>query len=57
MEDRYPIVLVYGRRLAEVVNAMLVERGIDETTDPLDEIDVAYAAPLAPRGPEKLLHR
>lgn len=57
IEDRYPIVLVCGRRLAEVVQSMLVERGIDDLTALLDEIDAAYDQPLAPRDPEELLFR
>jgi len=57
IEDRYPIVLVCGRRLAEVVRGMLVERGLDDVTVLLDEIDAAYAAPVAPRDPEELLFR
>jgi hypothetical protein len=57
IEDRYPIVLVCGRRLAEVVHTMLVERGLDDVIALLDEIDAGYAAPLAPRDPEELLFR
>jgi hypothetical protein len=57
IEDRYPIVLVCGRRLVEVVRSMLVERGIEDATTLLDEIDAAYDEPLAPRDPEELLFR
>ncbi|UUY05734.1 restriction endonuclease [Svornostia abyssi] len=57
IEDRYPIVLVCGRRLAEEVGGMLVERGDDNVTALLDEIDAQYSAPVAPRDPEELLFR
>jgi hypothetical protein len=57
IEDRYPIVLVCGRRLAEEVGRMLVERGDDNVTALLDEIDAQYSAPVAPRDPEELLFR
>ena len=57
IEDRYPIVLICGRRLAEEVGRMLIERGDDDLKTLLDEIDAQYAAPLAPRDPEELLYR
>ena len=57
IEDRYPIVLVCGRRLAEEVHKMLVERGSDDVVGLLDEIDEGYHGALAPRDPEELLFR
>lgn len=57
IEDRYPIVLICGRRLAEEVSRMLVERGDDDITALLNEINDEYVAPLAPRDPEELLFR
>lgn len=55
MEDRYPIVLICGRRLAEEVHKMLIERGSDNVGALLDEIDAGYGAAVAPRDPEELL--
>ena len=55
IEDRYPVVLVCGRRLAEEVHKLLVERGTDDLTALLDEIDEGYEGALAPRDPEELL--
>ena len=58
IEDRYPIVLIGGLRLAEEVRAMLIERGADGT-EALDgllrEVDEAYAPAVVPRDPEELL--
>lgn len=48
---------ICGRRLAEEVRRMLIERGDDDIKTFLDEIDAEYAAPLAPRDPEELLYR
>jgi hypothetical protein len=56
IEDRYPIVLICGRRLAREVRSMLIERGQkDGLVDLLDEIDADYDVSLAPRDPEELL--
>jgi hypothetical protein len=55
LEDRYPIVLVCGRRLAEEVHRLLVEKGSEDLTALLLEIDRGYEGALAPRDPEELL--
>ena len=57
IEDRYPIVLIPGKRLAEEVHSMLVERGDLELVDLLDEIDSQYGSHNAPSDPEELLFR
>ncbi len=57
IEDRYPIVLICGQRLAEEVHKMLTERGSDDLMALLDEIDDGYEGALAPRDPEELLYR
>ena len=57
IEDRYPIVLVCGRRLADEVLKMLVERGSDDLEEFLGDIDEGYEGALAPRDPEELLFR
>ena len=54
IEDRYPIVLVCGRRLAEEVHKMLVERGNDDLAQLLEEVDDGYDGILVPRDPEEL---
>jgi hypothetical protein len=57
IEDRYPIVLICGRRLAVEVHKMLIERGTEDVVALLDEIDVGYEGALARRDPEELLYR
>jgi hypothetical protein len=56
LEDRYPIVLVHGLRLAQEVDALMVERQIRRTEDLLDEIDASYEARLDYRDPEEILY-
>jgi hypothetical protein len=55
IEDRYPIVLVCGRRLAEEVRDLLIEKGSTDLVALLEEIDEGYEGALAPRDPEDLL--
>jgi hypothetical protein len=58
IEDRYPIVLISGRRVAEEVRAMLIERGSDSPSvlDAfLQEIHDSYTPAISPRDPEELL--
>lgn len=54
-EDRYPIVLVNGQRLAEEVNGMIIERAYKDVAGLLDEIDATYEERLAYRDPEEVL--
>ena len=58
IEDRYPIVLIGGLRVAGEVRAMLLERGADTIAaldELLREVDDSYAPAIAPRDPEELL--
>lgn len=57
IEDRYPIVLINGKRLAEEVHKMAVEAGGIPISDLLDEIDEAYGQRIELRDPEELLLR
>lgn len=57
IEDRYPIVLIPGRRVAEEVQQVLNERGDQSLVAFLEELDAAYDGLLAPRDPEELLHQ
>ena len=57
IEDRYPIVLIPGRKLAEVVLEMLGERGEREPMHLLDEIGKQYGSHNPPSDPEDLLFR
>jgi hypothetical protein len=54
-EDRYPIVLVNGTRLAQEVNAVVVEQGYGGVVALLDAVDATYESRLAYRDPEEVL--
>jgi len=55
LEDRYPVVLIHGLRLAEELNAMVVERQLRGPREALEEIDNEYPKRLASRDPEEVL--
>jgi hypothetical protein len=57
IEDRYPIVLINGRRVAEEVLALLVESGSLDLEDFLTVVDSTYGQNVVPRDPEDLLLR
>ncbi len=54
-EDRYPIVLINGLRVAEEVRQMMFERGISTIRELLDDIDATYEQRLQYRDPEEVL--
>lgn len=54
-EDRYPIVLINGMRLAQEVTALAMERGNPTVISLLDEIDATYEGRLQDRDPEDVL--
>ena len=47
--------LVCGKRLAEEVHKLLIEKGTDDLASLLEEVNAGYEGPLAPRDPEELL--
>lgn len=55
IEDRYPLMLVNGRQLAETVWMMMHEAGVIETSVFLNQVDSGYDGRLASRDPETLL--
>jgi Restriction endonuclease AspBHI N-terminal/Restriction endonuclease len=57
IEDRYPIVLINGRRLAEEVLGLLVESGSLDVEAFLSSVDATYGQNIVPRDPEELLFR
>jgi hypothetical protein len=57
IDDRYPLILIGGRRLVEVVREMMTARGIDDVAALLTEIDQDFDVAIAPRDPEELLYR
>ncbi len=57
IEDRYPIVLINGRRIAQEVLGMLVETGSLDLEKFLVAVDATYGSQLVPRDPEEILLR
>lgn len=54
-DDKYPIVLINGRRLAREVLAMVHEHGFPDVRVLLEAIDRAYETQVARRNPEEIL--
>lgn len=54
-EDRYPVVLIHGLRLAEEINALVIERKLNGTAELLKEVDGEYESRLDFRDPEEIL--
>lgn len=54
-EDRYPIVLINGMRVAQEVTALVIEQGRPNVPTLLEEIDATYDSRLADRDPEDVL--
>lgn len=55
LEDKYPIILVNGLRLAAEIDAAMHESGISVVTSFLDSIDATYEEQVMDRQPEELL--
>ncbi len=55
LEDRYPVVMIHGLRLAQEIDALLIERKLTGTGELLDEVDAGYDARLDFKDPEEIL--
>ena len=55
IEDRFPLVLINGLRIAEEINSMMVEVGRKDIGQFLDELDKDYDGQLMNRGAEEIL--
>ena len=55
LEDRYPIVLVHGLRIAQEVQALMSERGHKTVSTLLDAIDETFETARELSDPEELL--
>lgn len=55
IEDKYPIVLVDGLRLAREAYAATIERGLNDVNELLAEIDAFHDQLIAQRDPEEIL--
>jgi hypothetical protein len=55
LEDRYPVVMIHGLRLAQEIDALVIEGKLDSTSQLLEEIDAGYNARLDFKDPEEIL--
>ncbi len=53
--DRYPVVMIHGLRLAQEIDALLIERKLRGTREFLDEVDAGYDSRLDFKDPEEIL--
>jgi hypothetical protein len=56
LEDKYPIVLVNGLRIAKEVDAAMHEAGVSNLNSFLDSIDATYDDQVMDRQPEELIY-
>jgi len=55
LEDKYPIILVNGLRLAVEVDLAMAEAGVSDLNQFLDQIDDGYERQIMDRHPEELI--
>ena len=55
IEDKYPILLINGLKLARIVNSLILKEGFKSLRDFLEEIDNGYEGKIARRNPEEIL--
>ena len=55
LEDRYPIILINGSRVAREVLDTMHERGLSNVKDLLETVDGTYDSLIQDRAPEQLL--
>ncbi len=55
LEDKYPILLINGKKLAEVVNEIVFDQGYKNVRQYLKKIDLEYEGAIQYRDPEEIL--
>jgi len=55
IDDEYPLVLVNGLQLVEVVSRIMYERGVSDLHTFLDQVDATYEGRRAVRNPSEIL--
>ena len=55
LEDKYPLLLINGKKLAEVVNEIVLEKGFKNVSDYLKKVDSEYEGVIQYRDPEEIL--
>ena len=56
LEDKYPIVLINGKRLAEEVLLAVHEEALGNVAEFLEMIDATYDEHVMQRSPEEILY-
>lgn len=55
IEDKFPILLINGKRLAEEVNRLVMEQGFANVEAFLKDVDTSYESKVMSRNPEEIL--
>jgi hypothetical protein len=55
IEDKFPILLINGKRLAEEVNRLVVEQGFKNVSTFIKDVDAGYESKVMSRNPEEIL--
>ena len=55
LEDKYPLLLINGKKLAEVVNKIVFNQGYKNVRDYLKKVDLEYEGAIKYRDPEEIL--
>ena len=55
LEDKYPLLLINGKKLAEVVNEIVFDQGYKNVAEYLKKVDSEYEGVIQYRDPEEIL--
>jgi len=55
LEDKYPLLLINGKKLAELVNEIVFDQGYKNVTEYLKKVDSEYEGLIQYRDPEEIL--
>ena len=55
LEDKYPLLLINGKKLAELVNEIVFDQGYKNVAEYLKKVDSEYEGLIQYRDPEEIL--
>ena len=55
LEDKYPLLLINGKKLAELVNEIVIEKSYKNVTEYLEKVNSEYEGLIQYRDPEEIL--